>query len=223
LGCRDALEKLGAGAIEYAPTHPSETRSEDPMSMQKRDLLWKEFDDTPFQTGEESGLGQPSAPAKCGSDDYGLSRLEMGQGGQDANQGLPQHGLISASAIQGAFDANRKYDEGYAPEPPTTNPHGGEKTADNPFAGSAGLGMSNMIPPSLKPPNPMRGAGTGPKTLSGVKMPTPFKAPQVQDATVGLGMPPGNAAQQGLKQQAQPAGALASMAAPNTRMMGNPL
>ena len=59
------------GAIEYSPIS-TELRLDDPKAMQKRDLLWKEFDDTPFTTGEESSLGMPSAP-KTAADDYAMS------------------------------------------------------------------------------------------------------------------------------------------------------
>lgn len=130
-GCLRALIKIGmaadVGAIPYASTP---TKNSDLGSENNRQALWKSVDEEPVVTGNESGLGMPSAP-KTGAE-LGYSNNHTGTyaiGGSDASQDLPDRNKRLSDAIQNAFRSNEQYDQSYAPEAAFTQPHGPKMAA----------------------------------------------------------------------------------------------
>jgi hypothetical protein len=124
LGAMQALNKLGmADAIPYVSTR---ARDVDYANANRKQEFWKNFDDEPLSTGEESSIGMPS-PAKTGSENdygYGQPTGAYGTGGRDENQHLSDRNKRLSDAIQNAFAANETYDQSYAPESAATQPHG---------------------------------------------------------------------------------------------------
>lgn len=124
-GCQTATTKLGtvAGPIAHAARV---SRNEFDFSQDKADDLWREIDSEPAVTGEESGLGMPSAGGanKTAADDYASSSAET-FGSFDHNAPKPHRDHILSSAMQQAFKANDEYDKSYGMgEPALTQPHG---------------------------------------------------------------------------------------------------
>jgi len=159
-GCQAVTNKLGtvAGPIGHATR---ESRNEFDFSQDKAEDLWREMDQEPAVTGEESGLGMPSAGGigKNAADDYASSSPDT-FGSFDHNAPKPQRDHILSSAIDGAFKANEDYDQSYGMgEPALTQPHG-SKHANNPLAGGSapiGLGAPSSAPGTqmsqgIKPP-----------------------------------------------------------------------
>jgi hypothetical protein len=120
-----ALVKIGmvsdVGPIAYAS---SRSRDSDLGVENKKQDFWKSIDDEPSITGNESGIGMPSAP-KTGSElGYGSSVGTYDIGGSDANQHLSDRDKRLSDAMQNAFTANTQYDQSYAPEAASTQPYG---------------------------------------------------------------------------------------------------
>jgi hypothetical protein len=173
-GCDLALRKLGtvAGPIAYAER---ENRNEFDFSQDKAEDLWREMDQEPSVTGEESGLGMPSAGGigKSAADDYAASSGDV-YGSFDHNASKPQKDHIISSAKSQAFKANEDYDQSYGMgEPAMTQPQGSKyaqlgllakrlaekRAAMNPLSGGsapismgANLSVGNVTMPSIKPP-----------------------------------------------------------------------
>ena len=172
-GCELALIKLGTEAGPIAHALRSE-RAEFDFSQDKSEGLWREMDEEPAVTGEESALGMPSAGGanKSAADDYAASTTLDGDfGASDHNAFKPQKDQIISSAIDGAFRSNEEHDKSYGMgEPPTTQPHGSKYALSNPLSG----GSSKVS------------FGAMPKGPGMPKMPTLPKIPQVKAPGVNI-------------------------------------
>jgi len=161
-----ALMKIGmtsdVGPISYAP---SQFRNSDLGVENKKQDFWKSIDDEPSVTGNESGIGMPSAP-KTGSElGYGSSVGTYDIGGSDANQHLPDRNKRLSDAMQNAFTANEQYDQSYAPEAASTQPYG-------PKLAAAAMRIAAPKPPGNTFGVPRLGGRPGGNTTMGMQ-PTP--------------------------------------------------
>lgn len=176
-GCCCALIKLGleASAVPYVRT---KLRDSDQLPVaNSSQAFWKNFDENPSMTGEESSIGMPSASKAASENDYGYGAANglYGVGGVDADQNKSDRDLRLKSAIREAIRSNESYDQSYAPEAATTQPFGPKMGAYalNPLKPTmigpkspASLGYNktkNMSINALKPKNTL--TGTSPPSL----------------------------------------------------------
>lgn len=205
LGKLDALLKLGmasgAGPIAYKSKREDTVDSFD-YAADKPEELWSEFDRSDLSTGEESGIGMPSAGGiNKNANEYSGTRT---QGAFDANKEKPHKDHIISSAMQESFKSLDEYDKGYAEESAITQPHG-SKYADNAFAGSSFMGANDMVPKPPKPP--------GTESQGAIKSNT--KPQDDEDAGMNL--------VKQVQQQSRDNDTNNSFASPQKRLTGSPL
>jgi len=183
--------------------------------------LWAEFDREPFQTGEESGIGMPSAGGinKTADSGDGVSSHDAGycEGGYDHDAADPNRFKRMSSAMSEAFNANEDYDQSYAPETPVTQPHGSKYAA-----GGMGLGgISSGLPSSS---TSMMGVAGAPKPPQAPQMPQAPKLPGMgknPSITDPRGdKPPGMNLQHSLQTSMSTADSAAGFGSPQRRAMG---
>lgn len=219
LGARLALRKLGteAGPIAYAPSADRSTISDKNMQ-----LTWLDADREPATTGEESGIGMPSAPPKtAGMADGGYSQFsdgEYGSGSVDANKDKVDAEQRKSNSVDRAFTVNQNIDSSTGPEPATTFPHGSKYASALKAAAlgsamgmggslrSAGLGSSKSM------------MGTGGLGNTGIAAPKPMVA---RDPRVDK--PPGMNLQQGVQTASAISDMGTSIGSRFRRMDGNPM
>jgi len=192
-----ALQKLGmvdtVGPVAYKP---AQTRGVDLGNANTKQEFWKNFDSEPFVTGEESSLGMPSAPKtgslrKLGTENdygYGQSPGLTPIGGYDADQERVDRNKRLSDAMQNAFAANEAYDQSYAPESASTQPHGPKmaaafaaaKPVAAPKAGGYAMRMGSVPRLGTNPGRSTQGMTFNPP------QPGAFKAPTSQSPAVRL-------------------------------------
>lgn len=220
-GALAARQKLAtmAGPIAYASRQSKEPTD---YSANKRQDLWAEFDQEPFQTGEESGLGMPSASgvaktADSGDGGYGVPGGGYYTGSMDGDSADPNRFKRMSSAMSEAFKANDDYDQSYSEESAMTQPHGSKYAA-----GGMGLGGITSGMPSSS--TSMMGISSAPKPPQAPKMPQAPKPPglgQRPNVTDPRGdKPPGMNLQHTLQTSVAAADSQAGFGSPQRRMMG---
>jgi hypothetical protein len=165
-----ARMKLGmeAGVVPYAPSDSRDSSYSD----NKKQLLWKNTDDEPFVTGDESGVGMPSPNKEASENDggYGQGDGPYAAGSFDANREYPDHEQRNRDSIARAFETNRLSDQSFAPEAAMTQPHG-PKLAFPVGMGARGISGTVKTPGNLmklpKLPNPMSVKGIGQNARAG--------------------------------------------------------
>lgn len=168
-GRKVALLKLGmeAGPAPYAPTDVRDSTFAD----NKKQLLWKNMDDEPFMTGEESGIGMPSPSKEASENDggYGDPSGPYGAGAYDANADKVDRDQRNSDSVARGFETNRLLDQSYGPEAATTQPHGSKLAfptglnAKAGVTGAAAMGHGRGVLPKLPGVNTQTGlAGTHP-------------------------------------------------------------
>lgn len=172
-GQRIALVKLGmeAGIAPYAPTDVRDSSYAD----NKKQLLWKNVDDTAFVTGDESGAGMPSPSKEASENDsgYGDANSVYAIGSYDANKDMPDHAQRTRDNVSRGFEKNELLDESYGPEAAITQPHGPKlavafPTGMNAKAGISGAAsMRSTVPKLPGMANPMNIKGIGQNARAG--------------------------------------------------------
>lgn len=208
-----------AGPIAYAKRSSSEHGD---YEANRRQDFWNEFDQEPKQTGEESGLGMPSAGGIDKTADSGDSTSGhegvYAQGGFDADAADPNRFKRMSSAMREAFEANKDYDQSYADEPAITQPHGSKYAA-----GGMGLGgITSGLPSSS---TSMMGIGQAPKPPQAPQMPQAPKLPGIGKPPSIVDprgdKPPGMNLQHTLQTNVSAADSQAGFGSPQRRLMGS--
>ena len=211
---RNRLENAAKlGTVEPIEHKSRSQREPFDFAADKKDELWREMDRETATTGEESGIGMPSAGGvdkNAGLSDggYGDTEGPYAQGSFDANQHLVDRDKRLRSAIEEAFLSNENYDKSYGPESATTQP----KLANTAFGIGGGL-----RPASLAPRN------TAPRTT----LPKPPQAPQVPKMTnvtdPRSDKPKGMNLQHSVQTNAYSSNGMESMSSPSMRFQGSPV